>query len=392
MRVLVAAASYSSNISGIQRHALNMASCLLQAPEVESVHFVVAPWQEQMVNAYGLQLDSRFVLHVREMGRNSLGRNAWYFRRLPQLANAMRADLVHLTYPMPINAPAFRCPVVVTLHDMYPFEIPMNFGFPKFIFNRIVLRQCLHASDAVACVSESTTSALRNCFPSVSAKAIRIYNCVDPQLASAEACPIEAWRNEPFLLCVAQHRRNKNLKLLIRAYRRLLTSEQIPAATQLLIVGISGPETHAILRLIDHFRLSDRVHLREGLSEGQLQWCYRNCEALVAPSITEGFGLPVAEAMLAGCRVVCSEIPAHWEIGAGRCHFVELGQQAEERLAAAIAASLSEAKPMPDKLPELSAPVLARDYVALYRKVITSDAVIRGSAALSVAVSERQLL
>jgi glycosyltransferase involved in cell wall biosynthesis len=113
---------------------------------------------------------------------------------------------------------------------------------------------------------------------------------------------------------------------------------------------------------------------------------------LVAPSITEGFGLPVAEAMLAGCRVVCSEIPAHWEIGAGRCHFVELGQQAEERLAAAIAASLSEAKPMPDRLPELSAPVLARDYVALYRKVITSDAVIRGSAALSVAVSERQLL
>jgi glycosyltransferase involved in cell wall biosynthesis len=369
-----------------------MASCLLRAPEIEAVHFVVAPWQEHIVFESVLQLDSRFILHTSKMDRSSISRNAWYYRKLPRIANAMRADVAHLTHPMPINAEAFNCPVVVTLHDMYPFEIPMNFGFPKFIFNRIVLRQCLDAADAITCVSEATKSKLSSYLPSVSSKAIRVYNCVDPQLAAIDTRELKKWHNQPFLLCVAQHRRNKNLPLLIRAYKRLLTAGKIAATTQLLIVGISGPETHRIRRLIGSCALASRVHLREGLSEGELQWCYRNCEALVAPSITEGFGLPVAEAMLAGCRVVCSEILAHWEIGAGRCHFVEIQQQGEERLASAIAASLGEAKPRPLDLPDLSGAVIAREYVALYRKLIAGAAVVRGSAALPVAVSERQLL
>ena len=130
MRVLIAAASFASNISGLQRHAFNMAHCLLNASEITAVHFVVAPWQVEMVGASGLQTEAKFTLHVAEMDRDSVGRNAWYYRRLPHIAEAVRADVVHLTYPMPVNALAFRCPTVVTLHDLYPFEIPMNFGFP----------------------------------------------------------------------------------------------------------------------------------------------------------------------------------------------------------------------------------------------------------------------
>lgn len=392
MRVLVTAVSHGATISGIQRHALNMTSCLLRAPEIDSVHLVIAPWQQQMVYATGLQLDARLTLHVSEMGRGSIARNLWYYKMLPEVAQAIRADVVHLTYPMPLNSPAFHVPVVVTLHDLYPFEIPMNFGVPKFMFNRMVLRQCLQAADAIACVSEATKNMLHRFFPSVSAKALRLYNCVDPQPPADAVCSIEGWRTQPFLLCVAQHRKNKNLRLLISTYRRMLNAQQLPAETQLLIVGVSGPETGDLRRLIEHWELGERVHLRHGLTEAQLQWCYRKCEVLVAPSITEGFGLPVAEAMLAGCRVVCSEIPAHWEIGAGRCHFVPIDQQGEERLADAIAASLTEAKPRPIALPELSPSVLAREYLALYRGLTPSHAVVRGPSALPIAVSERQSL
>ena len=391
MKVLVAAASFGSMISGIQRHAFNMVSCLLRTPEVESVHFAVAPWQEEMVNAHGLQSDPRVILHVREMGRSSIGRNTWHYRRLPELARSVSADLVHLTYPVPINAPAFHCPVVATLHDMYPFEIPMNFGFPKFIFNQLMLRQCLSAADAIACVSETTMGKLRSFVPSVSRKALRIYNCVEPHASSEAACPIAGLCSNPFLLCVAQHRKNKNLPLLIRAYRRLLNSRQISTKTQLIIVGVLGPETGHIRRVIGQTS-GGRIQLIQGLTEAELQWCYKHCEVLIAPSITEGFGLPVAEGLLAGCRVVCSEIPAHWEIGAGRCHFVELKQDAEERLAGAIAAGLSEPKPQPMDLPELSADHLSREYIALYRTLLTSSAVIKSAPAIPLATSERQPL
>ena len=190
MRVLVAAASFSANISGLQRHAFNLAQCLLSAPEVERVHFVVAPWQQEMAGASGLQFDSRFILHAAKMDRSPIGRNGWYYRKLPDLARAVRADVVHLSYPMPVDASALRCPTVVSLHDLYPYEIPMNFGFPKFIFNRLALRECLSAVDAIACVSDATANKLRKYMPACSGKAVRIYNCVEPQ---AEECVFRPW-------------------------------------------------------------------------------------------------------------------------------------------------------------------------------------------------------
>jgi glycosyltransferase involved in cell wall biosynthesis len=95
---------------------------------------------------------------------------------------------------------------------------------------------------------------------------------------------------------------------------------------------------------------------------------------LVAPSITEGFGLPVAEGMLAGCRIVCSDISAHREIGEGFCRFVNLGVDAESALMRGIVSALEDPKPSPVQLPQLSGPVLAKQYIALYRRLLASTA------------------
>jgi glycosyltransferase involved in cell wall biosynthesis len=138
--------------------------------------------------------------------------------------------------------------------------------------------------------------------------------------------------------------------------------------------------------------LNERVFLRQGLSEGELQWCYRNCEALVAPSITEGFGLPVAEALLLGCRVVCSEIPAHWEIGAGRCRFVNLQYGGDSKLADAIAMSLCEPKSRPVDLPELSARKITRQCIELYNRLSSPASEASVSSTMEIATSESQVL
>lgn len=373
MKVLIAAASYATSISGIQRHAINVARCLLLRPEISALHFVVAPWQRDLAQAAGLPEDPRLKLHIADIDRSSISRNAWYYRRLPQLAAQLQAELVHFSYPMPLNAAAFRCPTVVTLHDLYPFEIPMNFGFPKFLFNRIVLQQCLRGADAITCVSEATRMRLKQYAPlAVWQKASRVYNCVEPEEDSVAPPPIPGWRNEPFLLCVAQHRKNKNIPTLIRAFDRLLRSDEIDPRLRLVVVGMSGPESGAIRHLVITSGLSGSVHFLEGIAESELQWCYQHCEALVAPSLTEGFGLPVAEGLLAGCRIVCSDIPAHREIGEGHCLFVPLREYAVEALAAAITDALNEPKVEPIPLPQLSAPVLAEQYLALYRRLVTS--------------------
>ena len=396
VKILIAAASYASNISGIQRHACNVVRCLLQQQDVSFVHLVIAPWQRKLVQAAGIKPDVRLSTHIAEMAPSSLSRNFWHYRRLPELAARLKVDLVHLTYPVPVNAAAFSCPTVVTLHDMYPYEIPMNFGFPKFIFNRLILKQCLRNVDAIACVSDITLFRLEQySSAAVWQKGVRIYNCVEAQPVCAAQSPIPNWQGEPFVLSVAQHRRNKNLPLLIRAFDRLLRSGQVGSNMRLVILGITAQDTRNIHRLVSTRSLGGSICFLEGLSEAELQWCYTRSEAVVAPSLTEGFGLPVAEGLLAGCRIVCSDIPAHREVGDGQCRFVALGRDAELVLAEAIARVLKDPKGKPAALPQFSSPILGKQYLGLYCRLITSAVPMenaRTSASINVATSERQSL
>jgi glycosyltransferase involved in cell wall biosynthesis len=197
------------------------------------------------------------------------------------------------------------------------------------------------------------------------------------------------------LLCVAQHRRNKNIPLLIRTFDRLLRTGQIAPDMKLMVIGIAGPETRDIHRMVSTLSLSDKVCFIEGVSEAELQWCYTQCDAVVSPSTFEGFGLPITEALLAGSRIVCSDIPAFREIGDGQCRFVSLEKNAEEALAAAIVAALNEPKGLPRTLPQFSAPVLAEQYISLYRRLIESAIPLKNAmaaASINTSVSERQPL
>jgi glycosyltransferase involved in cell wall biosynthesis len=380
MKILLSAASFSSSISGLQRHAFNVAHCLLRQPEVTALHVVVAPWQEELLPEVGLISDGRLSTHIAEMGHSSLSRNWWHYRKLPRLAASLGVDLVHLTFPMPVHASAFPCPTVVTLHDMYPYEIPQNFGFPKCLFNRATLRHCLAHADAIACVSDATRLRLRQ-YAGVGAwrKSSRIYNCVEPAKSCSTASPIPHWQGQPFLLCVAQHRRNKNIPYLLGAFSRLQSRGQVESGALLVVVGMTGPETSRILRIVARMGLGRSVHLLMGLSDAELQWCYQHCEALATPSITEGFGLPVAEALMTGTRVICSDIPALHEVGGDHCRYVALAEGSEAKFADAIAAALCAPKTPPVALPQFSAAVLAEEYLSLYRGLIASFSA-KGSA------------
>ena len=396
MRVLIAAASFPSSMSGLPRHAFNTARYLLQHPAVTEVHLVIAPWQRHLIAEAGVDPGLRIQVHVAQMQRGSLSRNLWYYRGLPKLAAQLQADIVHFTYPMPVNAGAFRCPTVLTLHDLYPVEIPENFGYPKVIFNRLVLQQCLRGADAIVCISDATRRLLRRYASArIWNKSVRIYNCVEAPAQCAIDSPIPEWRGEPFFLCVAQHRRNKNIPLLVEAFHRLKQRRSVHADLKLVVVGIGGPETRRIRQLISALGLEKSVLLIEGLAEPELQWCYARCEAMAAPSITEGFGAPVVEALLAGCRVVCSDIAAFREVGDSHCRFVALDGIAADSLAGALSAAMRALAQEPVQFPQCAARVFTESHVDLYRSLIdrrSSKRVPQLSSALRAAASERQSL
>jgi glycosyltransferase involved in cell wall biosynthesis len=389
MRVLVTAVAQPTGISGVQRHAFNLVHCLLQRPEIGAVHLALAPWQQHLPALAGLEPGDRLRIEIASTQRGALARNLWHLRELPALARAVRADLVHLTHPVPFRSASMPCPVVMTLHDLYPFEIPGNFRFPQVIVNRWILRSALSQADAVCCVSRTTLDRLQVSGLGVASAYAVVPNCVEPSRTVSACSPVPGWNGEMFLLSVAQHRRNKNLDLLLRTFGYMFAKRSLPPTARLVIVGMEGPETEKLHALVRHLNLPGHVDFLEGLSNAELQWCYLHCTAMVAPSLTEGFGLPIVEARLAGARIVCSDIPAFRELAAPSMHFVNLRENPEMALSAAIEEALLQSRPKPERIRELESNSIAEQYMTLYLATLTLPAGIAHGSHANVAITER---
>ena len=368
MRVVIVAVSSNRCITGVSRHAANLVKCLLTRPEVSALHFLVAPWEYEYVCEAIARRDARLHVHSVPLREGTVYRNLWYYRTLPEIARQLRADIVHLAYPSPIQAGAFSCPTVVSLHDLYPYDIPSNFGFPKVLFNRAILRQCLRDVTAIACVSDSTRYRLGIRIPEALQKAATIFNCVESGPVPVKPSFAVTWGKRPFILCVAQHRRNKNVPLALRAFSRVVKHELFKDM-RLLVVGMPGPESKQIHSFVRTAGLSEHAFFVSGIPDEEMSWCYRNCELVVAPSLIEGFGLPIVEAQLAGCRIVCSDIAAFREVGGTGCKYVKLNPAAEEHFADSMIASLQERRPLPSYLPDLSPDSIGEQYIAMYEVV-----------------------
>jgi glycosyltransferase involved in cell wall biosynthesis len=366
---MVVAVTAPMAMNGVSRHAANLAASLLQASSISRVHFIAGEWQREMFRDTCDGADARFHAHYVSPGSGNLGRLSWYVRELPHIVDQLKPDVVHYACPAPIPARVSRCTTVVSLHDLYPFDIPDNFGRFRSSVTRAIMRQCLRNVDGIACVSECTRGRLQSWFPGQIEKAETIHNIVAPVRRPYETRLGRSADEPPFLLCVAQHRPNKNVPLAIRIFERLLRFRVLPRNAQLLVVGIAGPQTRAIRNEIKEARLEQQVVLLNGLSDAELYRCYDECLLLLAPSSTEGFGLPVAEAMLRGCPVVCSDIPPFREIGGDACHYVAWGEGLLKRYSEAVSHALRMPRPEPVPLPQFSSRLIGRKYAAFYRRL-----------------------
>jgi glycosyltransferase involved in cell wall biosynthesis len=368
MNITIAAVTAPSHLNGVSRHAVNLCRALLEESAIRRIHFLVGHWQLSMLAETAQLADPRLRVHPVSPANTSIGRLWWCLSDLPLIASQLDSDLVHLACPMPIRASAFHCPVVLTLHDLYPFEIPANFGAMKSSFARALVRMAARRADAIACVSDSTRAELGSLLPDCAAKACTINNPVAP-LAYVGRHPAELPQDMQFLLCVAQHRANKNIPLVLQIFSRALAAKILPPLARLLIVGIEGPETPLIRRTISRLGLKNNVLLLKGLHDAELQWCYQHCIALLAPSFTEGFGLPVAEALMAGSPILCSDIPAFRELADETCRLIPFGPNAVESYCDALRDILVLPRPRPRTLPHLSSRVIGASYLQLYTKI-----------------------
>ncbi|MGH2448464.1 MAG: glycosyltransferase family 4 protein, partial [Chloroflexota bacterium] len=113
----------------------------------------------------------------------------------------------------------------------------------------------------------------------------------------------------------------KNIPILIEAFRRARDIDHIPHA--LVLVGGAGWQHEAVRRTVVDQRLEDDVIFTGYVPPGQLPLWYNGADLFAYPSLYEGFGLPVLEAMACGVPTITTATTPAVELGAGACLTIE---------------------------------------------------------------------
>ncbi|MCU0886651.1 MAG: glycosyltransferase family 4 protein [Rubritepida sp.] len=120
----------------------------------------------------------------------------------------------------------------------------------------------------------------------------------------------------PYFLMLGTIEPRKNHLLMLQLWREFARMRRVDVP-QLLIVGRRGWENEAVFRMLERTEFEGLVEERGRLSDPEVERLLRGAVALLAPSFTEGFGIPLAEALACGTPVIASDIPAAREVGAG---------------------------------------------------------------------------
>lgn len=170
--------------------------------------------------------------------------------------------------------------------------------------------QCnVDRSDAIVCISEfSKNDLLSHC--DTNGKPVHvIYNGTNG--LPKPALEPESYRpRTPFLFNIGVIARKKN-------QHRILPLLRSNPKLELILAGRHEDKDYArfLRQQASDLRVDDRMHLVNEITEGEKSWYYHNCQAVVMPSLAEGFGLPVTEAMSIGKPVFLSKHTALPEIG-----------------------------------------------------------------------------
>lgn len=304
----------SAGVSNYCLRLLEQLGALALTPPIKAVDgrftaFVHAP----TLALPGLQLQQ-----TRLPVQQPLVRILWEQSVLPQALRRQHADLVHgLVNVLPL---ATNVPGLVTVHDLSFLRMPDKFQQAKRWYLTQLCRASVLKARHVIAVSRQTAADLGHFWDIDARKISVIYNGVGAEFTPAPAAAMEAFRQQRglpprFFLYLGTLEPRKNLPLLIRAFARWRAETTAAHRdVKLVIAGGKGWFYAQIFALVTELQLADAILFPGFVPAAELPDWYRAAELFVYPSLFEGFGLPVLEAMACGAPVVCSDTGSLTEV------------------------------------------------------------------------------
>lgn len=217
-------------------------------------------------------------------------------------------------------SPAFYClqmaqriPQVVLIHDLAVFDEPKTMPVMFGLYLRAMIRSSVRNARRITVPSEFIRKQLSDRFPSAQEKIRVAHWGVTPVFRGYNDTLAESVRNHyclppRFLLSVVTVEPRKNLLPLLDAFA--IYSNRSSDPLPLVIAGADGFKAYQVHARAERADLSTRVRFLGYVPDHELALLYGLAQCMIFPSLYEGFGLPVIEAMAAGCPVITSRTSA----------------------------------------------------------------------------------
>ncbi len=255
--------------------------------------------------------DSRFTVCGVDARWHSLSEQTTFYRVIMQ----DEIDLMHFTY---FSYPIFyKRPFIATVHDLTPLLFktgrastlnPLWYELKFRIFKKVLSSQIENAKSIIT-PSESVKKQLLDVYGGdYVSKTLAIAEGVNFELQEAEESKrLKKKVGEDFFLYVGNFYPHKNVESLIQAYK---LSE---VKTTLVMTGPDNAFANRLKNIIEQEGI-DSIRFVHDTSNGDLVYLYKHAKALINPSLSEGFGLPLVEAAYFECPVIASDIPVFKEL------------------------------------------------------------------------------
>jgi glycosyltransferase involved in cell wall biosynthesis len=218
-------------------------------------------------------------------------------------------------------APRF-CPVptVVTIHDLSYIYFPGDFLKKDLYQLQNWTHYSIHKAKKIIAVSKTTKNDLTKAYQIPDDMIEVVYNGYEKNRVIQEEKFKIHHTNKPYILYVGTLQPRKNITTLIEAFSKF---KDLYPDFKLIIAGKKGWLFDSIFDLVGELGLHNDVYFTDYVTDHQLTFLYKNAFCFVLPSLYEGFGIPILEAMSLGCPVISSFASSLPEIGGDACLYFD---------------------------------------------------------------------
>jgi glycosyltransferase involved in cell wall biosynthesis len=306
LRVFVDGAIMKPELGGIATYTSELTAAIARNPGVEVCIATSA--------AAGLALPpSVEVIQLPVSVRPFARRVVWRERHLAGLVSAWNATvLLAPTVELPLRT--LSVPAIMVVQDVGAIEMPQLYGRLRWLRFRLGIPLACRRADHVVCTSHATLTALRG--------SVRSFDTPCTVIGAAgRALPqrLRAPRARPFILSVGSMLAHKNLRTLAEAM-----DDPVLGDADLIVAGPLNDRERALFNSWrDSTGAGSRITHLGFVTVDELADLYAAASVVALPSLYEGFGLPLLEAMQCGAPAVASSIPAHREVGGDAALYVD---------------------------------------------------------------------